>query len=175
MRLTFDQETGALLRSETLNSDGSVYCTTSMTSFVSETPRVPSGSSGEVRNLEKDTDFPEDAFPVKIGAFRRLDVYGWNHDGEMGYYSDGFFAFALYHIPGQFSVSDISDARTWTGDLGKYSRWFRPGTVTLVWDTAEGGMALYGDLPVDIQATVLAGLPEPSRPSFFDRILSLFS
>jgi hypothetical protein len=93
----------------------------------------------------------------------------------MGYYSDGFFAFALYHIPGQFSVSDIIDARTWTGDLGKYSRWFRPGTVTLVWDTAEGGMALHGDLPVDIQATVLAGLPAPSHPSFFDRILSLFS
>ena len=29
----------------------------------------------------------------------------------MGYYSDGFFAFALYHIPGQFSVTDISDAQ----------------------------------------------------------------
>jgi hypothetical protein len=175
VRLTFDQGTGALLRSETLNSDGSVYCTTSMTSFVSATPRVPTGGSGEVRKLEKDTDFPAAAFPVKIGTFRRLDVYGWNYDGEMGYYSDGFFAFALYHIPGQFSVTDITDARTWTGELGKYSRWFRPGTVTLVWDTAEGGMALHGDLPVDIQATVLAGLPAPSRPSFFDRILSLFS
>ena len=41
VRLTFDQETGALLRSETLNSDGSVYCTTSMTSFVSAVPKVP--------------------------------------------------------------------------------------------------------------------------------------
>jgi hypothetical protein len=175
VRLTFDQGTGALLRSETLNSDGSVYCTTSMTSFVSATPRVPSGTSGLVRKLEKDTDFPAEAFPVKIGTFRRLDVYGWSNDGEMGYYSDGFFAFALYHIPGQFSMTDISDARTWTGDLGKYSRWFRPGTVTFVWDTAEGGMALHGDLPVDLQAVVLAGLPAPSRPSFFDRILSLFS
>ena len=175
VRLTFDRQTGSLLRSETLNSDGSVYCTTSMTSFVSATPRVPADVSGDVRTLQKDTDFPDEAFPVKIGAFKRLDVYGWNHDGEMGYYSDGFFAFALYHIPGQFSVSDISDAKTWTGALGKYSRWFRPGTVTLVWDTAEGGMALYGDLPVDIQATVLADLPAPTRPSFFDRILSLFS
>lgn len=175
VRLTFDQETGALLRSETLNSDGSVYCTTRMTSFVPGTPRVPSGSSGEVRKLEKDTDFPEEVFPVELGAFRRLDVYGWNHDGEMGYYSDGFFAFALYHVPGRFSVSGISDAKTWTANLGKYSRWFRPGTVTLVWDTAEGGIALHGDLPVDIQATVLAELPAPTRPTFFDRILSLFS
>ncbi|HKY48715.1 MAG TPA: hypothetical protein VJQ79_12115 [Acidimicrobiia bacterium] len=175
VRLTFDQGTGVLLRSETLNSDGSVYCTTSMTSFVSSTPKVLSGSSGDVRKLQKDTDFPAEAFPDRIGTFRRLDVYGWNHDGEMGYYSDGFFAFALYHIPGQFSVTNIPDARTWTGDLGKYSRWFRPGTVTFVWDTADGGMALHGDLPVDLQATVLAGLPAPSRPSFFDRILSLFS
>ena len=175
VRLTFDQGTGALLRSETLNSDGSVYCTTSMTSFVSSVPKVPTGTSVAARKLEKDTDFPAEVFPVKIGTFRRLDVYGWNNDGEMGYYSDGFFAFALYHIPGQFSVTDISDARTWTGELGKYSRWFRPGTVTLVWDTAEGGMALHGDLPVDIQSAVLAGLPAPGRPSFFDRILSLFS
>ena len=175
VRLTFDQGTGALLRSETLNSDGSVYCTTSMTSFVSAVPRVPTGTSVAATKLEKDTDFPAAVFPVKIGTFRRLDVYGWNNDGEMGYYSDGFFAFALYHIPGQFSVTDISDARTWTGALGKYSRWFRPGTVTLVWDTAEGGVALHGDLPVDIQASVLAGLPAPGRPSFFDRILSLFS
>ena len=175
VRLTFDHGTGALLRSETLNSDGSVYCTTSMTSFVSSVPKVPTGTSVAARKLEKDTDFPAEVFPVKIGTFRRLDVYGWNNDGEMGYYSDGFFAFALYHIPGQFSVTDISDARTWTGELGKYSRWFRPGTVTLVWDTAEGGMALHGDLPVDIQSAVLAGLPAPSRPSFFDRILSLFS
>jgi hypothetical protein len=175
VRLTFDQETGALLRSETLNADGSVYCTTRMTSFLSETPQVPASSSGEVRKLEKDTDFPEEVFPVRLGAFRRLDVYGWNHDGEMGYYSDGFFAFALYHVPGRFSVTDISDAKIWTGKLGDYSRWFRPGTVTLVWDTEEGGVALHGDLPVDIQATVLAELPAPSRPNFLDRILSLFS
>jgi hypothetical protein len=175
VRLTFDQETGALLRSETLNADGSVYCTTRMTSFVPGTPQVPSNSSGAVRKLEKDTNFPDDVFPARLGAFRRLDVYGWNNDGEMGYYSDGFFAFALYHVPGRFSVTGITDAKTWTGELGKYSRWFRPGSVTLVWDSAEGGIALHGDLPVDIQATVLAELPAPSRPNFFDRILSIFS
>jgi hypothetical protein len=175
VRLTFDTETGALLRSETLNSDGSVYCTTSMTSFLSGTPKVPVSGPADVRKLAKDTDFADEVFPVKLGSFRRLDVYGWNYEGEMGYYSDGFFAFALYHIPGQFSVSNISDARTWTGELGKYSRWFRPGSVTLVWDTADGGMALHGDLPVDTLTSVLAGLPAPSRPSFFDRILALFS
>lgn len=175
VRLTFDDATGALLRSETLNADGTVYCTTKMTTFVPGAPRVAASGGGEVRKLEKDTEFPAAVFPERIGTFKRLDVYGWNTDGEMAYYSDGFFAFALYHVPGRFSVSTVADAKEWTGKLGTYSRWYRPGTVTYVWDTASGGMALYGDLPVDLHATVLAQLPAPGRPSFFDRILSLFS
>jgi hypothetical protein len=175
VRLTFDHESGALLRSETLNPDGTVYCTTRMTTFVPETPRVTAAESGDVRKLEKDADFPAEVFPSQLGGFRRLDVYGWNNEGEMAYYSDGFFAFALYHVPGRFSVEEISDAHEWTGKHGKYWRWFRPGTVTLVWEVSEGGMALHGDLTVDMQASVLAELPAPSRPNFFDRILSLFS
>jgi hypothetical protein len=175
VRLTFDDATGALLRSETLNSDGTVYCTIKMTTFVPGAPRVAAAGSGEVRKLEKDTDFSTTLFPDRLGTFRRLDVYGWRTDGEMAYYSDGFFAFALYNVPGQFSVTEVTDAREWTGRLGKYWRWYRPGTVTFVWDTASGGMALHGDLPVDLHASVLGALPAPGRPSLIDRILSLFS
>jgi hypothetical protein len=175
VRLTFDDATGAILRSETLNADGTVYCTTKMTTFVPGTPRVPAAGAGQVRTLEKATEFPSEVFPDRIASFRRLDVYGWNTDGEMAYYSDGFFAFALYHVPGRFSVDEVADAKEWTGKLGEYWRWYRPGTVTFVWDTDEGGMALYGDIPVDLQPTVLTELPPPARPSFFDRILSLFS
>ena len=173
VRLTFDQATGALLRSETLNDDGSVYCTTKLTSFVPGTPRVDGGGEGDVRTLSRVKEFSDTVFPAKIGGFRRLDVYGWNQVGQMAYYSDGFFAFALYNVKGRFSVEDISEARDWEGDLGTYQRWFRPGTVTLVWDTTAGGMALHGDLPVDLVEMVLEGLPEPSRPGFFSRILSL--
>jgi hypothetical protein len=91
----------------------------------------------------------------------------------MAYYSDGYFAFALYSVKGRFSVDAIAEARAWEGELGTYQRWFRPGTMTLVWDTTAGGMALHGNLPVDLAEMVLAGLPEPSRPGFFSRILSL--
>lgn len=175
VRLTFDDATGALLRSETLNADGTVYCTTKMTTFVPGTPRVTSSGSGDVRKLVKAAEFEAQVFPDRIATFRRLDVYGWNTDGEMAYYSDGFFAFALYHVPGRFSVSGVSDAREWTGKFGTYWRWYRPGTVTYVWDSASGGMALHGDLPIDMHATVLAELPPPGRPSLIDRILSLFS
>lgn len=173
VRLTFDQATGALLRSETLNDDGSVYCTTKLTSFVPGTPRVAGGGEGDVRTLSRVKDFSDTVFPAKLGGFSRLDVYGWNQVGQMAYYSDGFFAFALYNVKGRFSVDSISEARDWEGDLGTYQRWYRPGTVTLVWDTSAGGMALHGDLPGDLVELVLEGLPEPSRPGFFSRILSL--
>lgn len=173
VRLTFDQETGALLRSETLNADGSVYCTTKLTSFVAGTPEVAAGAAGGVRKVTKDSDFSSTVFPAKLGAFRRLDVYGWNDLGEMAYYSDGFFAFALYHVDARFSVDSISEARQWEGKAGSYWRWFRPGTTTLVWDTTEGGMALHGDLPIDMQTTVLDGLPVPAKPNLISRILSL--
>ncbi|MGH9894260.1 MAG: hypothetical protein ACREA0_20205, partial [bacterium] len=173
VRLTFDQATGALFRSETLNNDGSVYCTTKLTSFTPGTPTVEAGGEGEVRTLSRVNEFSDTVFPAKLGGFRRLDVYGWNQVGQMAYYSDGFFALALYNVKGRFSVDDISEAREWEGELGTYQRWFRPGTVTLVWDTTVGGMALHGDLPVDLQEIVLESLPEPSRPGFFSRILSL--
>jgi hypothetical protein len=175
VRLSFDQVTGALLRSETLNSDGTVYCTTRMTTFVPGIPRIPSSSAGVVQKLVKDNEFSDTVFPDQLAAFQRLDVYGWNTTGEMAYYSDGFFAFAVYHVSGRFSVTSISDAKEWTGKLGKYWRWFRPGTVTLVWDSNQGGIALHGDLPVDLQAIVLAELPAPTKPNLFDRILSLLA
>jgi hypothetical protein len=173
VRLTFDRATGALLRSETLNSNGSVYCTTKLTSFVPGTPEVEASGEGDVRTLSRVKEFSDTVFPAKLGGFRRLDVYGWNQVGQMAYYSDGFFAFALYNVKGRFSADAISEAREWEGELGTYQRWFRPGTMTLVWDTTAGGMALHGDLPVDLAEEVLQGLPEPSRPGFFSRILSL--
>jgi len=173
VRLTFDQETGALLRSETLNADGTVYCTTRLTSFVPGLPEVDTAELGAVRKVSKQPDFSATVFPARAGTFRRLDVYGWKDLGNMAYYSDGFFAFALFHVQERFSVTSIPEAREWEGEAGTYWRWFRPGTTTLVWDTKDGGMALHGDLPLDMQAAVLAALPAPGRPNFFSRILSL--
>jgi hypothetical protein len=173
VRLTFDRDTGALLRSETLNADGSVYCTSKLTNFTPGTPDVNESTAGPGTKVTRTSDFSATVFPAKLGAFRRLDVYGWNDVGEMAYYSDGFFAFALFHVDARFSVGEIPDAREWTGKRGTYWRWFRPGTTTLVWDTGEGGMALHGDLPVDMQVAVLDGLPAPTKPNLLSRILSL--
>lgn len=173
VRITFDRETGALLRSETLNSDGTVYCTSKLTSFVAGRPEITGATGGGGRKVSQVSEFSAAVFPAKLGSFRRLDVYDWNDVGEMAYYSDGFFAFALYHVDARFSVEAITEARQWRGKAGSYWRWFRPGTTTLVWDSAEGGMALHGDLPVDMQTAVLDGLPGPTKPNLLSRILSL--
>ena len=172
VRMTFDDATGALLRSETLNGDGSVYCTTRLTSFIPGNPNVRA-TNDVGRKISRVSDFADTTFPARLGGFRRLDVYGWNDVGQMAYYSDGFFAFALYNVAGRFSVDSVAEAREWEGNLGSYQRWFRPGTVTLVWDSSAGGMALHGDLPLDLAANVLGGLPAPTQPNLLSRILSL--
>jgi hypothetical protein len=44
----------------------------------------------------------------------------------------------------------------------EYQRAFEPGRVVLVWESPVGGYALVGDLPLDLQAEVLMGLPLPA-------------
>ena len=107
VRMTFDDATGALLRSETLNGDGSVYCTTRLTSFNPESPDVRVANEENLRKISRVSDFADTTFPARLGGFRRLDVYGWNEVGQMAYYSDGFFAFALYNVTGRFSVDSV--------------------------------------------------------------------
>ena len=48
-------------------------------------------------------------------------------------------------------------------DGGEYVRWFGAGQAIYVWETSEGGLAMYGDLPLDLQDQVLDALPEPAR------------
>ena len=165
VRLTFDQGTGALLRSETLNSDGSVYCTTSMTSFVSSVPKVPTGTSVAARKLEKDTDFPAEVFPVDAPSPPRGLLV--EHEG------DGYTPTSLpspSSIPVQFSVTDISDARTGPVSSAVFTL-VRPARPS-VWDTRRGGMALHGYLP-RYPIVVLAGLNRP-RPPYLLRPDPLF-
>ena len=118
------------------------------------------------------SEFSTTVFPARLSTFRRLDVYGWNDVGEMAYYSDGFFAFALYHVDARLSVESISEAREWEG-CGDLLAMVPTGHYDPRVGYERRGMALHGDLPVDMQAQVLEGLPAPARPNLLDRILSL--
>jgi hypothetical protein len=171
VRMWFDRETGALVRTDTLNKDGTVYCSIRMVSFTPGTPEVTVGVASTVRTLEAISDFDVRIFPDFVRGFRRLDVYAWDKVGEVAYYSDGYFAFVLYHSSRAVEVSDAIGSREVTLALGKYIRFFTPGRSTYVWETPAGGMVMVGDLPLDMQTDVLSKLSAPGKPGLFTRLI----
>ncbi len=173
VRLHFDQETGALLRSEVRNGDRSLYCTSSFVSF-SERPAAVDSSvkSAAAETLEVFDlgDVDEDILPSNISGFRRLDVYVGPEDSVAAYYSDGVFSFTVIAARQAVKIPELDEAPTVEVDGGEYQRLFRAGEVVYAWESKRGGYALIGDLPLDLQEAVLSGFPRPGRPGFFVRL-----
>jgi hypothetical protein len=163
--LVLDSEVGALLGVATYTADGEVYCERRFISFEpgpareepQDTSLVTSSSESVV-----DSDMPE-----SLGGFQRLDVYGDEAGFVFGYYSDGFFSFAVFETRSVVTLEDFSMVQM----VGRpYARTFSPGQVTYVWETRTGGMALVGDLPPDMHEAVLSELPAPTNPGLFKRL-----
>lgn len=163
--LVFDVEIGAVLRVVTFNADGSVYCERRFVTFDPEAPS-PTESDSEIgtepAQAGTESDLPED-----LAGFARLDVYQDEEGFVFGYYSDGFFSFAVFHIPSVLSVETGSSVAV---AERVYTRSFGPGQVTYAWETRTGGMAMVGDLPPDMHEAVLTGLPAPEDPGLFRRL-----
>ena len=172
-RMTFDAETGALLRTQIYNSNGSLYCETRFVKFVPGEPAVAAGGGSTTQPLAAATDSD---LPKKVAGFSELDLFTFNKDSVMAYYSDGLFSFTLLHSARSVQVAEIANApEVKVGDY-KYKRWFGPGQVVYVWDSEVGGLALLGDLPLDMQEQVLGKLPFPKKPNVIVRIIqSLFN
>lgn len=166
-RMAFDVVTGALLRSEVLNGDGSVYCRSRLVEFTAGAS-VTAVPAEEVRRLEPVEDVDGGVMPGELGGFDRVDAYAWGEEGVLAYYSDGFFSFTLLHTPGPVRL-DAAGAVTVPAGRGSYTRWFGPGHVLYAWETALGGLALFGDLPLDLQDTVLDELPPPQDSGLLTR------
>jgi hypothetical protein len=167
--VTFDFATGALLSMSTFNADGLEYCTVETTSF-----RQPIGLSEQSVPVEAVTELERvDADPVlaphTVAGFVRLDTYRWREEGSASFYSDGLFSFTLMSAPSTFALSD-SDAADVELDGGTYRRLFEPGRSTYVWESEMGGMSLVGDLPLDLQETVLSELAPAERPGLLTRL-----
>jgi hypothetical protein len=174
-RLAFDVVTGALLSSRISNADGSVYCETEMIRFEEGGDgSARTGDAAAVVRLEA-VDPPADGrLPHRVGGFLRLDTYAWGDGGVIAYYSDGLFSFTLLasDAPVELDAEGVSEL---TAASGSYARWFGAGQAIYVWETDDGGVAFYGDLPLDLQEEVLADLPAPDRPSLITRwIRTLF-
>lgn len=171
--MVVDLDTGALLESETLNGDGSTYCHTEAIEFTPVQP-VESGAFIPVdlttaRRLQS-ADPNRVLLPEEVAGFRLADAYEWDDEGgTMAYYDDGFFSFAVVHSRRPFAVDGL-DSEQYEHSGGTYARSFGPGWSLYVWETERGGLALYGDLPLDLQEAVIEGLPAPNRPGFFTRL-----
>ncbi len=161
--MTFDLETGALLAARIRNADGSVYCAVRMVEFDDQAPNVADDLPAEAQRRMETVGAPDDArLPEDLAGFSRLETYAWDRGGVLAYYSDGLFSFALLATD-RAVVLDDSGARAVQVDGGEYVRWFGAGQAIYVWETADGGLAMYGDLPLDLQDQVLDALPEPAR------------
>lgn len=172
-RLWFDRETGALLRTDTLNKNGSVYCSARMVGFTPGEPEVIgiAPAADAVKTFTSITKFDSVVFPKDLAGFTRLDVYAWDTVGEVAFYSDGFFSFVLYHADQPIAISGSVGVKDYVTDRGTHQRVFTPGRATYVWETPAGGMVLMGDMPIDMQGAVLAKLPAPGKPGLLTRLI----
>jgi hypothetical protein len=171
--LRFDAATGAVIRSETFNADGSVYCISEFLVFDAGRPEIDLGTITDAERTEllpyPEEQIDERRLPPTAGGFTRLDVYGGSAGTAVGYFSDGVFSFTLVIADAPIEIPEVSDvARVEIGGR-EYRRRFFPGQVVYVWETSRGGYALVGDLPLDLQIAVLGDLPKPGRPFFLTR------
>ena len=166
--ISFDVSTGAVLRVITYNSDGSEYCSLDTGSFSQPiglaTPVEPPLAETSLEPIEPDPVLA----PSELAGFVRLETYRWRESGAVSFYSDGFFSFMLTNSSTPLELDD-SDATDVVIGSGTYRRLFEAGQSLHVWETELGGMSLVGDLPLDLQAEVLAELPQPGRPNVLVR------
>lgn len=164
--MAFDDATGALVEATILNDDGSTYCEIRMVDLL-DTPTPPAvdaaASSLTLRAVE-----PASGLPEEVAGFSRVESFGWDRDGVVSYYSDGLFSFALLATPRPL-VLDAATAAPVTLDGGDYVRWYGAGQSIHIWDSPVGGLAMYGDLPLDLQQRVLSELPRPEMIGILSR------
>ncbi len=168
--MAFDVASGALISMITLNADGSDYCVVRTGSFaqpvgLSAVEAMPVEVVAELEAVDVD---PVTA-PTSLAGFVRLDTYRWRDTGTATFYSDGLFSFTLIATPSPFAL-DESDAEDVVLDGGEYRRLFEPGRVTYVWESEIGGMAIIGDMPLDLQEAILADLAPSERPNMLTRL-----
>lgn len=175
MALTFDEGSGALLESESFNSDGSLYCRNRLVTFQESVDGATFSQSFEIDPegdpVDEITDEIDRRLPSQIATFERVAVFEWP-DREIltGHYSDGLFSMTLFVSERSIEVPDLADKEPVELDSGTYQRAFDVGTVVYAWRTESGGYVLVGDLTLDLQEEVLALLPAPERLGFFGRL-----
>lgn len=168
VRLTIDDDTGALLRTETLDDEGEVFCDRRFLAFEEGADDLVVPESSEVdsvESLDRDSvDLPDD-----LAGFSLLDSYDIG-GATLSYYSDGFFSFGVVASDRPLAPPSSATFAPFTTSAGTYDRAFQPGRVVVTWPSGPATMSIIGDLPLDLVEDVLAELPVPERAGFFSRI-----
>jgi hypothetical protein len=162
--LVVDNETGVLMSVTTFDIDGNPYCERR---FVSYDPQAPDWTTIESDTSEELAVTTTSDLPPELSGFTLLDSYVDDAGLTFGYYSDGFFSFAVF----ESTVDIVLDGGVEYLIEGQvYQREFTPGQVTYTWPVQGGGMALIGDLPPDMHDAALSGLPAPYDAGFLRRL-----
>lgn len=169
VEMTIDAATGAVVRSKSFNADGSLYCDRRMVDFVEGASLAPVNVAADDTERLVPLDEKPPGLPETISGFVLADTYPLE-EGTMSYYSDGFFSFGVVMTERSIGFDSGVDVVEVPGGKGDYERAFEAGRVTVAWENSDGHLALIGDLPPDLLEPVLAALPGPSTPGFFDRI-----
>ncbi len=172
--LSLDDETGVVLASDIFNADGSTYCSTRFTRFVPGDPGLAASVDSaemEMPDQREATGALESTFPIEVGQFTRQFIAdGVEADVLSAYYVDGLFSFTLLNSPRPIDVPELREAPIVAGAAGDYRRSFDVGSVVYSWQSNAGGYVLIGDLPLDLQDSVLADLPAAESAGFFERL-----
>jgi hypothetical protein len=166
--MTFDLDTGAMLSAQIRSADGTIYCSIRMVEFSDQVPESDRIDAGQVRELEAVAPVDDARMPDGVGGFTMLESYRWDDGGVVAFYSDGLFSFTLLATDRPV-ILDADDVGTVDSNGGTYVRWYGAGQVMYVWESAQGGVTVYGDLPPDLQEEVLDGLPHPRNVSVMTR------
>ena len=167
LELSFDQVTGAVLRSVTFNADGTIYCTSSFLSFFESATLAAmpvAESTAVIVPLDVSGSLPE-----RLAGFDRKDTFAGPGGSLAGFYSDGIFSFTVLATDRPINIAGLEQATKVTLGGRTYQRVFLAGQALYSWTTREGGFVLLGDQPLDLQEAVLAELPEPGKANIITR------
>ena len=162
--LVVDMGTGVLLMVTTFDGDGEPYCERRFVSFNPQAPVWEITEPGPGAELAVTST---SLLPETIGFFTLLDAYVDDAGLTFGYYSDGFFSFAIFESTVEIVLDGGADHVL---EGYHYLRQYSPGQVTYTWPVQGGGMALIGDLPPDMHDQVLEELPSPHDAGFFRKL-----
>ena len=172
MELSFDRETGAVIEAQVFNADSTRYCTSSFIVFEPNARQIDPPAM--IVQFIESVAVDDDRLPDQLGGFILKDAYQGPSGSVTGFYSDGLFLFTLVAADRRITVRGLDSTTPAVVGDALYDRAFAPGQSFHSWESPDGGYVMLGDLPLDLQESVLAELPKPGKPNFLKRVWRRF-